>query len=100
MAHAGVQHAMSNYSQRVIEEKEKELRHLVMQNYSRIRDVERELAQLQLQVKLTSGPKKQALELMRKKIEVQNEKVVSIRQRHGIAKQVGAIRPCCPLGRW
>eukprot|EP00955_Chlamydomonas_euryale_P068336 360098-Chlamydomonas_euryale.AAC.6 len=39
-----------------------------------------------LQVQLTSGPKKHALELMRKKIEVQNERCVLARQRHGVAK--------------
>lgn len=61
---------------------------LVISNYSRIREVERELSQLQLQVKLTAGPKKQAMEMLRKKIETQNEVVVTVRQRYITAKQV------------
>ena len=42
---------------------------------------------LGLQVRLTSGPKRHALEMMRSKIEQQNERVVSARQRHAVAKQ-------------
>ena len=44
------------------------LRRCIAKNYSRIKDVERELAQLQLQLKLTAGPKKHALEHLRKKV--------------------------------
>ena len=40
-----------------------------------------------MQVRLTSGPKRHALEMMRSKIEQQNERVVSARQRHAVAKQ-------------
>lgn len=60
-------------------------------NYGRIRDVERELGNLQLQLKLTSGPKKHALEMLRKKIETQNERVVYVRARHTAAKAVGGL---------
>jgi hypothetical protein len=68
-----------------------------MKNFNRIREVEHQLAQLQLQVKLTSGPKKQALELMRLKIEAQNERVVAVRARHSAAKQVWDERPTACL---
>ncbi len=57
-------------------------------NYGRIRGVERELGNLQLQLKLTSGPKKHALELLRRKIETQNERVASVRAKHTVAKAV------------
>jgi len=40
------------------------------------------------QVKLTAEPKKQALELLRSKIEVQNAKVQAVRRRYDSAKQV------------
>ena len=60
---------------------------LVLLNYNRIRDVERDLSQLQLQLRLTAGPKRQGLELLRRKIEEQNERVVSVRRRHDAAKQ-------------
>ncbi|PNW71618.1 hypothetical protein CHLRE_16g661800v5 [Chlamydomonas reinhardtii] len=58
----------------------------IAKNYGRIREVERELGNLQLQLKLTAGPKKHALELLRKKIEIQNEKVASVRAKHTVAK--------------
>lgn len=57
-------------------------------NYSRVREVEKELAQLQLQLRITAGPKRSALELIRKKIELQNAKVVAARDRYKVAKQV------------
>ena len=60
----------------------------IAQNYGRIREVEKELVNLQFQLKLTSGPKKHALELMRKKIETQTDRVVVIRRQHAAAKQV------------
>ncbi|KAG2451698.1 hypothetical protein HYH02_003478 [Chlamydomonas schloesseri] len=77
---------MYNYSQKFIEQKERELMDSIAKNYGRIREVERELANLQLQLKLTAGPKKHALELLRKKIEIQNEKVASVRAKHTAAK--------------
>ncbi|KAG2493530.1 hypothetical protein HYH03_008344 [Edaphochlamys debaryana] len=77
---------MYHYSQKAIEQKEKELMESIARNYGRIREVERELSNLQLQLKLTAGPKKQALEMLRKKIETQNEKVVAVRAKHTAAK--------------
>ncbi|KAL3158339.1 aci13 [Trebouxia sp. C0009 RCD-2024] len=63
-----------------VEEKEKRLRESIAKNYSHIKNVETQLAQLQLQLNLTSGPKKSALEMLRKKIEAKNEQVVTARQ--------------------
>jgi hypothetical protein len=59
----------------------------IAKNYLRIKDVEKELAGLQFQLKLTNGPKRSALELMRRKIEMQNEKVVAARQRFLAARK-------------
>lgn len=42
-------------------------------------EVESQLMAVQLQVKLTAGPKKLALEHLRKKIEAQNEKLSGLR---------------------
>lgn len=56
------------------------------------------LCWLWLQVKLAADPKKQALEMLRKKIEVQNNKALAVRRRYEVAKQVStaltaAMRP-------
>ncbi|CAK7337157.1 unnamed protein product [Dovyalis caffra] len=45
------------------------------ENYSKIRDVERELGNLTLEMKLTAGPKKAALEHLRRKIEMSTERI-------------------------
>ena len=50
--------------------------------------MEQELAGLQLDLKLTSGPKKSALELLRRKIEMQNENVVLARGKFQAARKV------------
>lgn len=89
---AGQQQQLAFGSQKWIEQKERELRDTIEQNYGRIRDVERELSQLQLQLKLTAGPRKQALEMLRCKIEAQNERVKSVTARHAAAKQVRCRR--------
>ncbi|KAE9464935.1 hypothetical protein C3L33_03157, partial [Rhododendron williamsianum] len=47
----------------------------IEENYSKIRDVERELENLTLDMKLIAGPKKAALEHMRKKIEMSTERI-------------------------
>ncbi|KAI3704903.1 hypothetical protein L1987_75132 [Smallanthus sonchifolius] len=47
----------------------------IEENYSKIRDVERELSNLTMEMKLTSEPKKAALEHMRKKIELSTERI-------------------------
>ena len=76
----------------LIESKERELQGCIAMNYNRVREVEKELSQLQLQLRITAGPKRSALELIRKKIELQNAKVVLARDRHKFAQQV---RTCC-----
>ncbi|CAI9092132.1 OLC1v1027305C1 [Oldenlandia corymbosa var. corymbosa] len=63
------------YTEKIIEEEQLQLQKYIQENYSKIRDVERELANLSMEMKLTSGPKKAALEHMRKKIEMSNERV-------------------------
>jgi hypothetical protein len=45
-------------------------RRLLLENKTKLRQVEEELSLLQRDIKMTSAPKKQAMELMRKKIEV------------------------------
>ncbi len=67
-----------------------QLKGLINKNYSRIKDVEKELAGLQLQLKLTSGPKRSALEMLRKKIEAQNEKVLAARKNQQRARAMAA----------
>lgn len=76
----------------------------IQNNYSRIKDVERELSGLQMQLKLSTGPKKSALMMLRKKIELQNERVLAARERQKAAKKVCALppprisigcKPCC-----
>ncbi|XAR71761.1 hypothetical protein NMG60_11018170 [Bertholletia excelsa] len=63
------------YTEKVIEAEQLQLKKYIEENYSKIRDVERELANLTLEMKLTSGPKKAALEHMRRKIEMQTESI-------------------------
>ncbi|KAG6660357.1 hypothetical protein CIPAW_03G100200 [Carya illinoinensis] len=63
------------YTEKIIEEEQLQLKKYIEENYSKIRDVERELANLNLELKLTAGPKKAALEHLRKKIEMSTERV-------------------------
>ncbi|XP_057952096.1 uncharacterized protein LOC131146482 isoform X1 [Malania oleifera] len=63
------------YTERIIEAEQLQLKKYIEENYSKIRDVERELANLTLEMKLTAGPKKAALEHMRKKIEMSTERI-------------------------
>lgn len=63
----------------------------IQSNYSRIKDVERELSGLQMQLKLSTGPKKSALMMIRKKIELQNERVLAARERQKAAKKVSFL---------
>lgn len=60
----------------------------IAQNYTHIKAVENQLAELQLQLNLTSGPKKSALEMLRKKIEAKNELVAAARQKFAAAAKV------------
>ncbi|KAG2384876.1 uncharacterized protein HKW66_Vig0119680 [Vigna angularis] len=64
-----------SYTEQIIEAEQLQLKKYIEENYSKIRDVERELANLGLEMKLTSGPKKAALEHMRTKIEASTEKI-------------------------
>eukprot|EP00884_Botryococcus_braunii_P005071 jgi/Botrbrau1/14565/Bobra.27_3s0004.1 len=89
---AGERLACVNTTEKVLEEKERILRETIAKNYNRIRDVERELAELQMQLKLTSGPKKSALLMLRKKIEAQNEKVIAARENFLAARKVMEAR--------
>ncbi|CAN4119052.1 unnamed protein product [Withania somnifera] len=63
------------YTEKIIEEEQLQLRKYIAENYSKIRDVEKEFANLSMEMKLTAGPKKAALELMRKKIEMSTERI-------------------------
>lgn len=63
------------HTERMIEEEQLQLRKYIQENYSKIRDVERELTNLTMEMKLTAGPKKAALEHMRKKIELSTERI-------------------------
>ncbi len=66
----------------------------IQNNYSRIKDVERELSGLQMQLKLSTGPKRSALMMLRKKIELQNERVLAARERQKAAKKVCFLHAC------
>lgn len=90
-AAAGEKLGAANLVERLINAKERELQGVIASNYSRVRDVERELSQLQLQLKITAGPKRSALEHLRKKIELQNIKVVAARDRNRVAKQAAKV---------
>ncbi|KAL4575896.1 hypothetical protein LXL04_011983 [Taraxacum kok-saghyz] len=63
------------HTERMIEAEQLQLRKYIDENYSKIRDVERELTNLNMEMKLTAGPKKAALEHMRKKIEMSTERI-------------------------
>ncbi|CAM6020412.1 unnamed protein product [Sphagnum balticum] len=76
------------YTEKVLEEKEQMLRKYIQDNYSKIQNVERELASLAMEVKLTAGPKKAALEHLRKLIEISSEKIKSARLKEEQAKKV------------
>ncbi|XP_073125191.1 uncharacterized protein [Henckelia pumila] len=76
------------YTEKVIEQEQLQLRKYIDENYSKIRDVERELANLNMEMKLTSGPKKAALEHMRKKIEMSTERVRAAKLKEEQAKLV------------
>ncbi|KAI4363633.1 hypothetical protein MLD38_019825 [Melastoma candidum] len=76
------------YTEKIIEEEQLQLRKYIQENYSKIRDVEKELASLSMEMKLTAGPKKAALELLRKKIEASTEKVRIAKQKEEQARKV------------
>ncbi|KAL0341091.1 UNVERIFIED_CONTAM: hypothetical protein Sradi_4625900 [Sesamum radiatum] len=74
------------YTEKIIEEEQLQLRKYIDENYSKIRDVERELANLAMEMKLTSGPKKAALEHMRKRIEMSTERIRAAKLKEEQAK--------------
>ena len=63
------------YTEKIIKEEQLQLKKYIEENYSKIRDVERELKNLTMEMKLTAGPKKAALEFLRKKIEASTERI-------------------------
>ncbi|KAK4758081.1 hypothetical protein SAY87_019382 [Trapa incisa] len=75
------------YTEKIIEEEQLQLKKYIEENYSKIRDVERELANLTMEVKLTAGPKKAALELLRRKIEMSTERIHAAKQKEEQAKK-------------
>ncbi|KAG1354761.1 hypothetical protein COCNU_07G008730 [Cocos nucifera] len=76
------------YTEKLIEEEHIQLKRYIQENYSKIRDVERELENLTLELKLTAGPKKAALEHLRKKIELQSERICVAKLKEDQAKKV------------
>lgn len=63
------------------------MKRYIQENYSKIRDVERELENLTLELKLTAGPKKAALEHLRKKIELATERIRAAKLKEDQAKK-------------
>ncbi|XP_010442691.1 PREDICTED: uncharacterized protein LOC104725690 [Camelina sativa] len=63
------------YTEKIIAEEQVQLRKYIEENYTKIRDVEREFGNLTMEMKLTAGPKKAAMEHLRKKIEIATEKI-------------------------
>ncbi|KAG4133605.1 hypothetical protein ERO13_D08G104900v2 [Gossypium hirsutum] len=76
------------YTEKIIEEERVQLKKYIEENYSKIRDVERELANLTMEMKLTAGPKKAALEHMRKKIEMSTERICIAKQKEEQARKI------------
>ncbi|KAJ0971051.1 hypothetical protein J5N97_019010 [Dioscorea zingiberensis] len=76
------------YTEKIIEEEQLQLKRYIKENYSKIRDVERELENLTLELKLTAGPKKAALEHLRKKIELSTERIRLAKQKEDQAKKL------------
>ncbi|XP_022724881.1 uncharacterized protein LOC111281395 [Durio zibethinus] len=76
------------YTEKIIEEERLQLKKYIEENYSKIRDVERELANLTMEIKLTAGPKKAALEHMRKKIEMSTERIRIAKQKEEQARKI------------
>lgn len=75
------------YTEKIIEEEKLQLKKYIEENYSKIRDVEREFANLNLELKLTAGSKNAAFEHLRKKIEIQNEKIKAAKVKEEQAKK-------------
>lgn len=76
------------YTEKIIEQEKIQLQKYIEENYSKIRDVEREFANLNLELKLSTGSKHAAFEHLRKKIELQNEKIKAAKVKEEQAKKV------------
>ncbi|KAH9626066.1 hypothetical protein KSS87_001991, partial [Heliosperma pusillum] len=76
------------YTEKFIEAEKVQLKKYIEENYSKIRDVEREFANLNLELKLTTGSKNAAFEHLRKKIEIQNENIREAKIKEEQAKKV------------
>ncbi|OMO97969.1 Golgin, RAB6-interacting [Corchorus olitorius] len=76
------------YTEKIIEEGRLELKKIIDEKYSKIQELERELANLSMEMKLTTGPKKAALELMRKKIEMSTERIRIAKQKEEQARKI------------
>ncbi|XP_021730179.1 uncharacterized protein LOC110697140 [Chenopodium quinoa] len=76
------------YTEKIIEQEKVQLQKYIEENYSKIRDVEREFANLNLELKLTAGSKHAAFEHLRKKIELQNEQIKVAKVKEEQAKKV------------
>lgn len=70
----GSQSAITAYD-RMLQEKERVIRESIAAKYSKIHEVERQLESLRLALHVNVGPRRQALELLRSKIEAQNHKI-------------------------
>ncbi|KAI6672272.1 hypothetical protein NL676_000178 [Syzygium grande] len=79
------------YTEKIIEEEQLQLKKYIEENYSKIRDVERELASLSMEMKLTAGPKKAALEHLRKKIEASTERIRVAKLKEEEARKVWEV---------
>ncbi|KAL4447987.1 hypothetical protein ABPG75_005206 [Micractinium tetrahymenae] len=71
---AGSQSAITAYD-RMLQEKERVIRENIASKYSKIHQVERQLESLRVALHVNVGPRRQALELLRSKIEAQNYKI-------------------------
>lgn len=79
------------YTEKIILEEQLQLKKYIQENYSKIRDVEKELESLTLEMKLTAGPKKAALEHLRKKIEISTEKIRLAKVKEDQAKKAWEV---------
>ncbi|XP_031478211.1 uncharacterized protein LOC116249172 [Nymphaea colorata] len=76
------------YTEKIILEEQLQVKRYIEENYSKIRDVEKELANLSMEMKLTAGPKKAALEHLRKKIELATERIRAAKLKEEQARKV------------
>ena len=80
------------------------LRRHIQKNKGRLRSLEEELNSLHRSIQQTCGSRRQGITLLRRKIEVQNDKVLSARQRFFAARKARAALLCytcagAPVGK-